>query len=285
MDFVVDYAARFGVGAPLPPGVSLQIGSHLLFISCFPEAYPREVCVFSSATDPLPTRGCTAAPGGMEPRVHAAVMMAGTTASSNQGAASAARKAKEAADAAERVDTSALRDVLYTPVNRNGDPDQVHTDLETERLALARRAEHVLAEERRLGAITREYNAAHASQRRPIAPAVLEDLRSTGCAVSRELSGAEQPESSVFVQRPTYSTPEKNLRAAEQIANELEDLEGDERRQQTHRMRELLASAKQQQQVALENLNAGPEASRRTARPVPEGSQRPNVLRQNRQQG
>src|ERR1041385_7978152 len=69
-DFVVDYAARFGVGAPLPPGVSLQIRSHRLFISCFPEAYPREVRVFSNATDLLPTRGCTSAPGGEDSRVH-----------------------------------------------------------------------------------------------------------------------------------------------------------------------------------------------------------------------
>src|ERR1041385_8240845 len=46
VDFVVDYAVQFGVGAPLPPGVSLQIGSHRLFISCFPKAYPRR-CVSS----------------------------------------------------------------------------------------------------------------------------------------------------------------------------------------------------------------------------------------------
>ena len=103
--------------------------------------------VFSSVTDPLPTRGCTAAPGGVETRVHAAVMMAGTTASSNHGAASAARKAKEAADTAEGVGTSALRDVLYTPVNRNGDADQVYANLEKARLVLAGKAEQVLAEE------------------------------------------------------------------------------------------------------------------------------------------
>src|SRR3954462_2272570 len=54
IDHVVDYSARFGVGAPLPPGVSLQVGSHRLFISSFPETYPREVRVFSSITDPLP---------------------------------------------------------------------------------------------------------------------------------------------------------------------------------------------------------------------------------------
>src|SRR3954465_3461468 len=84
IDHVVDYSARFGVGAPLPPGVSLQVGSHRLFISSFPEAYPREVRVFSSITDPLLTRGCQAAPGGEDGHVCATVMMAGTNASSNQ---------------------------------------------------------------------------------------------------------------------------------------------------------------------------------------------------------
>src|ERR1043165_3872273 len=83
---------------------------------------------------------------------------------------------------------------------------------------------------------------------------------------------------------PTYSTPDKNLRAAEQIAIELDDLEGDERRQQTRRMRELLAVAKEQQVVAMENPIARPEASRGTVRPIPEASQRSNASRQNRQQ-
>src|SRR3954464_10784368 len=97
----------------------------------------------------------------------------------------------------------------------------------------------MLAETRRLGLITREYNVAHAGPRRPIEPAVLEDLRSRGRAVHQQLSGAEQPTQpvqSAFLQRPTYSTPNKNLRAAEQIAIELEDLEGDERRQQTRQI-------------------------------------------------
>src|SRR3954468_173135 len=93
IDHVVDYSARFGVGAPLPPGVSLQVGSHRLFIGSFPEAYPREVRVFSSITDPLPTRGCQAAPGGEDVRVHATIMMAGTHGSSNQDAARRARAA------------------------------------------------------------------------------------------------------------------------------------------------------------------------------------------------
>src|SRR4051812_13733666 len=299
IDYVVDYSARHGVGALVPPGVSLQIGSHRLFISSYPEAYPKDIRIFSCITDPLSTGDCIAAPGREDGRVHAAVMMAGASSSSNRGVPSPARRAKETADAAEQVGTSVLRDVLYTPINRHGDPDQMHNELESARLALARRAEQMLAEERRLGAITREYNAAHAGPRRPIEPAVLEDMRSRGRAVFQQLSGAEQPArptqparpvqqaqpaQSAFVQRPAYSTPDKNLRAAEQIANELEDLEGDEQRQQMRRMRELLAAAKEQQLAAMGEPNARPEASRGTARPIPEASRQPNASRQSRQQ-
>src|SRR4051812_11542716 len=50
-------------------------------------------------------------------------------------------------------------------------------------------------------------------------------------------------------------------------------------------MRELLAAAKEQQLVAMENPIARPEASIRTARPIPEASQHPNASRPNRQQG
>src|SRR3954469_19814053 len=293
IDYVVDYSARHGFGVPLPPGVSLQVGTHRIFISSFPEAYPKEIRVFSCITDPLSTRGCEAAPGGGDGRVHASIMMAGASSSSNQGTPGAARKAKETADAAEGVGTSTLRDILYTPVSMAGNPEQIHANLEKARLILAGDAEHVLAEKRRLELITREYNAAHAVQRRPIEPAVLEDLRSRGRAVHQQLSGQEQPArpvqpaqpvQSVFLQMPTYSTPDKNLRAAEQIAIELDDLEGDERRQQTRRMRELLAAAKEQQLMAMENPIAGPDASRGTVRPIPEASQRPNASRQNIQQ-
>src|SRR4051812_44389910 len=292
IDYVVDFSARHGFGVPLPPGVSLQVGTHRIFISSFPEAYPREMRVFSCITDPLSTRGCEAAPGGGGGRVRASVMMAGASSSSNQGTPGAARKAKETADAAEGVGTSTLRDILYTPVNMAGNPEQIHANLEKARLILAGDAEHVLAEKRRLELITREYNAAHAIARKPIVPAVLEGLRSRGRAVHQQLSGQEQPArpvqpaqpvQSMFIQMPAYSTPDKNLRAAEQIAMELEDLEGDELRQQTRRMRELLTAAKEQQLAAMEQPAVRPEMSRGTVRPIPGASQRPIASRQNRQ--
>src|SRR4051812_45116062 len=40
IDYVADYSRRFAVDTPLPPGVSLQIGSQRLFIGSVPEAYP-----------------------------------------------------------------------------------------------------------------------------------------------------------------------------------------------------------------------------------------------------
>src|SRR3954469_1728146 len=107
-------------------------------------------------------------------------MMAGTNASSKQDETAAARRARAAAEAEAGADPSALRDVLYTPVNREGDPDQIHASLERTRLALAATAERVFADERRLGAITREYNVVHDVRRQPIDPAMLNDLRSRG---------------------------------------------------------------------------------------------------------
>src|SRR3954462_9908134 len=77
IDYVVDYSARHGVGALVPPGVSLQIGSHRLFIGSFLEAYPKDIRIFSCITDPLSTGDCIAAPGGEDGRMHATVMMAG----------------------------------------------------------------------------------------------------------------------------------------------------------------------------------------------------------------
>src|SRR3954463_16383137 len=141
IDYVVDYSARHGFGVPLPPGVSLQVGAHRLFINSFPEAYPKEIRIFSCTTDPLSTRGCEAAPGGGDGRVHASVMMAGASSSSNHGVPSAVRRAKEAADAAEGIGTSTLHDILYTPVNMAGNPEQIHANLEKAELILAGDAE------------------------------------------------------------------------------------------------------------------------------------------------
>src|SRR3954467_6931315 len=88
----------------------------------------------------------------------------------------------------------------------------------------------------------------------------MEELRAAGREVGRELGGAQHPAVYVVLAPPiAYSTPVKNPRAAEQIARELENLEGEELRERTRRMRDLLTAASQQQRVATELQ--GPAAS------------------------
>src|SRR4051812_39308796 len=81
----------------------------------------------------------------------------------------------------------------------------------------------------------------------------MEELRAAGREVGRELEGAQQPAvSTVLVPQIAYDTPMKNMRVAEQIATELEHLEGEELRERTRRMRDLLTAASQQQRAATE---------------------------------
>src|SRR4051812_38599788 len=122
------------------------------------------------------------------------VMMAGTTASTHHNNTSLAGKAKEAEnDAAVAPGPSALRDVLYMPVNLNTDPALAHAELEKSRLHLAGQVDLVHAEERRLGAITQEYNTAHNIEPCAVDPMVLEEPRVTGRAVGNEIARAAQP--------------------------------------------------------------------------------------------
>src|SRR4051812_16115078 len=109
------------------------------------------------------------------------------------------------------------------------------------------------AYKRRLEAMVREYNAAHDVRQRTIPPPVMEELRAAGREVGRELGGAQQPAAStVLAPQIAYSTHVKNMRMAEQIATELEHLEGEELQERTRRIRDLLTAASQQQRAATE---------------------------------
>ena len=168
--------------------------------------------------------------------------MAGTTSGHHSSGDTAARAAREAA-AGTITGPSERRDVLSTPVERNADLAVAHAELEEARKKLAERAQSVGAEKRRLEAMVREYNAAHTAAPWVVQPAVLEELRVSGRAVGRELAGTERPEASGLGPQPAYSSADRNLKAATQIAGELEALEGDELRERTRRMRDLLAAA------------------------------------------
>src|SRR3954467_13301754 len=90
----------------------------------------------------------------------------------------------------------------------------------------------------------------------------MEELRAVGREVGRELGGDQQPvASTVLAPQIAYSTLVKNLRAAKQIEKELENLEGEELRERTRRMRDLLTAASQQQRVATELQGLGASGS------------------------
>src|SRR3954469_10438616 len=186
-------------------------------------------------------------------------MMAG--ASSYHSFTSAGRAARAVAG---QAGASNPPDVLRTPVELNSDPATALAELETTRVALAEQRDRMEVDKRRLEATVREYNAAHNVRQRTIPPPVMEELRVVGREVGRELEGEQQPVASTILAPPiAYSTPVKNLRAAEQIARELENLEGEEMRERTRRMRDLLTAASQQQRAATELQGPGASGSAR----------------------
>ena len=143
-------------------------------------------------------------------------------ASSHHSSTSATRAARAAA-AAGRAGPSNPPDVLRTPVELNSDPATALAELERTRIALAEQRDRVEADKCRLEATVREYNAAHGVRQRTIPPPVMEELRVVGREVGRELGGDQRPATSTMLApQIAYSTPVKNLRAAEQIAKELE---------------------------------------------------------------
>src|ERR1041385_4116224 len=110
-------------------------------------------------------------------------------------------------------------------------------------------------------ATVREYNAAHGIKQCVIPPPVIDELRAAGREVGRELGRAQQPAAStIAAPQISYSSPVKNMRAAEQIATELEHLEGEELRERTCRMRDLITTTNQEQKAATEQQ--GPVVSK-----------------------
>src|ERR1041384_6297664 len=186
-------------------------------------------------------------------------MMAGT--SSHHSSTSAVQAAREVA---AHAGPSNPPDVLRTPVELNSDPATALAELERTHIALAEQRDRMDTEKRRLETTVREYNAAHGVRQRTIPPPVMEELRVAGREVGRELGGAQQPAAStVLAPQIAYNTRVKNMRAAEQIANELEHLEGEELRERTRRMRDLLTAASQQQRAATELQGRGASRSAR----------------------
>ena len=231
---VMGDASRSGAGALLPRGTVVPTGNHRVFVTSVADVYPREVRVSSGTSDPSPPSCCSSAPDGSAPRVCAGVVVAGTASSHGVSAVATAGP-------------SGQRDVLGTLVGRAADLAVAQAGLERARQQLAERTKLVDAERRRLEATIREYNAALMAAPRTVEPAIFEDFLFFGRADGQEPIWTMHPAASSDGSHPAYSSVERNLRAAMQVAGGLETLEGDELRGRERRMRELLVAASRQQ--------------------------------------
>ena len=229
---VMGDASRSGAGALLPRGTVLPTDNHRVFVTSVTDVYPREVRVSSGTSDPSPLSCCSSAPDGFAPRTCAGVVMAGT-ASSHHGSGGTAAPAARELVAVAIAGPSEPQDVLGTPVDRAA--------------GLAERTKLVDAERRRLEATIREYNVVLMAAPRTVEPEIFGDFLFFGRAEGQEPVWTMHPAVSSDGSRPAYSSVERTLRAAMQIAGGLEALEGDELHERERRMRELLVAAGRQQ--------------------------------------
>ena len=102
----------------------------------------------------------------------------------------------------------------------------------------------------------REYNKAHGFTPVVARPSRIDDVRARGKNLNAELardgkSRSSRTASHISADRPKYSTPAKNLRAAEAAVAELSSLSGEARRKQQDRINELVYVANRQNEAYL----------------------------------
>jgi hypothetical protein len=94
-------------------------------------------------------------------------------------------------------------------------------------------------------------------------PSRIEEVRTRGRDLNNELgkdSRAKTHSATSTVPKVIYSSPVKNLRAAEEVAKELSSLSGEALREQQARLNQLLTEASKQQE-AFKKANPGAGAS------------------------
>ena len=264
---VMGDAWRFGAGALLPRGTIVPTGNHRVFVTSVADMYPREVRAPSGTSDPSPPSCSSSAPDGLAPRICAGAVVVGVS-SDHYSSGGTAAPAAGGLVAVATAGPSEPRDVLGTPVDRTADLAVAHAGLERARQQWAERTKLVDAERRRLEATIREYNAALMAAPRAVEPAIFGDFLFFGRAGGEEPVWAMHPAVSSDGPHPAYSSVERNLRAAMQVAGGLETLEGDELQERERRMRELLVAAgRQQAELELHQqseLHPATEAGRRS---------------------
>ncbi|KAK1608405.1 hypothetical protein QYE76_032078 [Lolium multiflorum] len=213
LDCVSDNAGCFA-DRPFPAGGNIiSFGGFDVYVATVaPPRYPREIVRCAS-----PPPGAGASLTTADPRIMQEVMATGDDAGGKS-----------------------------TRIRAGADPSAIEKDLETHRQLLLMQAEELSAAKRQMEITQREYNRAHGFTPAGDNPSRAGQIRRRGGGLGAEIArdGAESPAPSM--ERPVYNTPDKNMRAAEAAAEELNRLQGEELRRQTKRVTELINAATRQ---------------------------------------
>ena len=229
IDFIADNAAFFA-GSAFPEGGSvISFGKHRVYITVTPE-YPT---VVQACTDRfLETASCKRSPAL---RAYAEVMVTTAAPVDPQGSTRNTPSSVEA-----------LIQGLSAPILANTDPAAAAAELDATRIHLLSGVETVAATEHRLEAQVREYNTAHGFTPVPVHSSRTEEVRRRGGHLGAEMDNAD-PAAPPGFRRPVYSTPTKNMRAAQAATAELGGLQGEELRLQHQCIRDLVDAANRMQ--------------------------------------
>jgi hypothetical protein len=121
---------------------------------------------------------------------------------------------------------------LHAPLDISADPVKVFEDLERTRLNLLKEAVDVDDTCRRVLSTINEYNVAHGFTPAGDGPSRAGQVHQRGRELGAELNqAAPSARLPPIINKPTYSTPTKNLRAARYITSELDGLQGEDLRE------------------------------------------------------
>ena len=287
-NFVGDNAGCFA-GKPFPEhGFTMMLGSFVTYVAVeVVRGYPEQVLV-DDETPLLAALGrrITRPESCVEVMVTGPVDAAGKVDASQSKAAEVA-KVRSAKPRLEKdlPGTPELRgrgatlveivDTLADPVNPGVDIVVTVADLEAKRVLLQKEAVAMITARDEFNRDLREYNAANGFTPVAVDTHRGAEVRQRGKGLNDEINREARPttsarsESRVSTGRPVYSSPAKNLRAAEAGRAELSGLTGDAWRAQQKRVNELVYVANQQNE-ALRRANAGAGDSEMvySARPV-----------------
>jgi hypothetical protein len=138
---------------------------------------------------------------------------------------------------------------LRAPLDISADLVKASEDLERTRLNLLKEAVDVDDTRRRVLSTINEYNVVHGFTPAGDSPSRAGQVRQRGRELGTELNqAAPSAKLPPIINKPTYSTPMKNLRAARYITSELDGLQGKDLREKQARIQELLNATDLQQQ-------------------------------------